>query len=894
MGTIKKTAEKAAHRSALYVIAKIVGMVFASVFGWIGDLWWLVKGPSANESPFERMAQSFSYATWIAIPAAALYFSGAIAALPLGIAGLDYHVILPLILFMSFVVTIHRCAVVGIPLRPRAFARVWRIWIPGPLVWAALLIAGIASPVVFALLDLPGARTSLWVAYAAWLFASHYVSLRASRHHVEDRRLTATHGSALATVFRTSVSSFDDASEMHMEGEALVISPAPPAATSKREDVEAALATTMPAWELDADRTNHARLVLVPTSMATGDRRAALADSAGLLTASLPSEDNASPTKTKTVKLPAGASLDSVEAHAKFHAQVAKRVGAGWHVQEVKEGKAVLVAGGLVDPRPGASVWKFADGTGEKEAAVKAGARAERMGLSLVEWDFDRRRAVVANTLPVVRALRARLASHLNCQTHELELALTFATNTEGRGILESVQILRMAKGPTGDQEKRIAYWLDVARTVVGGSGWKVSEDAHAGRVTLIHGVPRVLPAVVPAASVLPAQKDSKDWATFGIGQSATGKPVTVNLKAGPHMLCVGGTGSGKTVAMRAVILNALAKGFEVIIIDPTKKAAGLKGITSWTKGIFTDSVEQAAATMTAIYEEVRRRVDAIDAVHGENWRDLPAGSVKPWLVIVDEYASLVEVDKKPVGLPAESPEMEEWNRHAAAAAMISSRTGKIAREARSAGVHLLLGVQRPDASVIGGAVRENLGTILQMVVPSRPPSPEALGMVFPSEYKAAAMEEVSELNDGRSPGFALSYTEGGALEGFRVAFVDKDDMAAYAENLNIPRGLPLTLPYFESGDGGSHSGRSYGVKSISQPAIVDLPAMELDFSDLEMTPDDSTTPLPAPNPFTEAVPVSLAKVGVEEPDWDAPPVKKEAVVSQQMGEFAEDDPFAE
>ncbi len=593
---------------------------------------------------------------------------------------------------------------------------------------------------------------------------------------------------------------------------------------------------------------------------------------------------------------------DTLEERAKLIALLWRKLGDGWQVESFDAGQpstkssdaippsVVIVRGELPSMRPGSEVHRVgpdaSKGSGEDVAAKHAS-----QGRTMLSYDPYKRLAETAVLTPATMEIRRRLLRKDSKQkSWELELLPLFSV-TDGVGHLDRV-IIERANVVSQDRAKEIAIWLETARNVVGHEGWRVTVDAKTGRIEMIHGVRPELPSIVPGSAILPAVMDTKNWSSFAIGLNSRGEKVCISLEAGPHSLVVGGTGSGKSVALRAIILNALAHGFEVVIIDPTKQAAGLRGIEPWTKGIFIKDLEEAAGALNAVYKEVRRRVDMITAVRGENWLDLPEGSVKPILVLVDEYSALVTPDKKPLGIGQDHPVMIEWSADASARAQIQSKVGRIAKEARSAGVHLVLSTQRPDASDIGGNVRENLGTILQMIAPARPPSPEALRMVFPSDYVSMATEEIDLLNDGRSRGFALSYIEGGGIQAVRIGFVDKDDMEEYADRLDIPFGIPLEIAESEPRAFETVEQVSYP----SQPAVVDLEEIELDSWDLELDVEAATTEaakvpeLDWGNSFEAETPAATASAA-DDIDWDDAPVANPVA---ETAHNDDDDPFAD
>jgi hypothetical protein len=492
--------------------------------------------------------------------------------------------------------------------------------------------------------------------------------------------------------------------------------------------------------------------------------------------------------------------------------------------------------------RPLAMTWIVAEG--QRFNAGQLDVYARTRGLRVVELREADREVVVASLSPLVQSVRARLANLLNAPEHAIELAITTASG----GSIETVEISRYPNmGP--DPVRRRETFQQLIGSVPGGStGWTVTEDAVKGQVTLTYGDPRVLPKLIRGEELLPKTIDASTWARLPLGRNDAGETVSLNLASGPHVAVSGETGSGKTIALRQIMLGALASGFDVVVVDPVKKAAGLKSLAPWTRGIFTKSVPEAAAVLTAVYTEVRRRVDLIDAVDGENWMDLPAGSVKPLLVVIDEFAALAESEgAKPPGIPTDHPIMIEWQEMAFARATIKSTVKKISREARSAGVHLVLSGQQFYAETIDSQTRANLGTVVQLIAPTKPPSKGILSMLFPGDRADDAMAEVEALNDG-SKGLGIVFVDGGAVQGIRVGFVDKEDLAAYCELLSVPLGIPLELPEPEPTAGTVSAGprRNPAPKPAAIPEVVDVGSFSFELDDLKEAPAPlAATPTP-------------------------------------------------
>lgn len=463
-----------------------------------------------------------------------------------------------------------------------------------------------------------------------------------------------------------------------------------------------------------------------------------------------------------------------------------------WQIQEIIEGprrEMALTQTPVFRPRQ----QKLTLGAGFKPSQTEAlESYAAQSGLTIVEIEAYAGVAYAAALTPAIKALRKSLAMALKVYPHQIDLNAMWGV--EGR--LASVEVRRFPQMNSEAAEKLLREWLAlVLDSQRAARGWAIKVSPLEQVAYLTYGVPRQLPRLVPFTELALPAVDTTKWSKIPVGRSAAGSLVEIDLKAGPHTLVVGGTGSGKSVTARAIIAGALARGFEVICADPTKKMAGQKAFIPYTKGFYVKSVAETAEMLTTVYAEVRRRVDLIDQADAENWQDLPVGSVKPWLVVIDEWAGLIAVDKKPAGDPKSSEAvreaLEEWNSHSNAVAMIQARVAKIAREARSAGVHLVILTQRPDTADLPGQVREQLGTVLQLVAPKRPPSRDALAMVFSGDGVAQAAEEISDLLEGR-PGFALSYVDGGSVEGFQAALIEPEEVAPYLESAGVPHGVPL------------------------------------------------------------------------------------------------------
>lgn len=151
------------------------------------------------------------------------------------------------------------------------------------------------------------------------------------------------------------------------------------------------------------------------------------------------------------------------------------------------------------------------------------------------------------------------------------------------------------------------------------------------------------------------------------------------------------------SVMARAFLYGAAINGNDIYIVDPVKGGADFHFVQPFAKAIATDVID-AAALMAAVRKEVDRRKQVNLTYHVASGDDLPEVIRYPRItLLIDEFTSLV--GKEPVGEKTDDPvaamERERVIMENTARSMIGSLAGRIAREARSSRVTLLLGTQK-------------------------------------------------------------------------------------------------------------------------------------------------------------------------------------------------------
>ncbi|MGG4145693.1 FtsK/SpoIIIE domain-containing protein [Paenibacillus algorifonticola] len=232
-------------------------------------------------------------------------------------------------------------------------------------------------------------------------------------------------------------------------------------------------------------------------------------------------------------------------------------------------------------------------------------------------------------------------------------------------------------------------------------------------------------------------------------GRDVYGKPVLHDLAKMPHLLIAGATGSGKSVCINvllsSLLLTRTPDELRLLLIDPKKvELSVFNGYPHLLSPPITD-MRRAMQALSKVIVEMERRYEVFEKMRVRNieaYNLIASGEEKlPYIVVViDEYADLMVVS---------GAEVEEG-------------VMRITQMARAAGIHLILGTQRPSVDVVTGVIKANL--------PSR------------IAFKLNSSADYRTLLDGGAPhllgyGDGVSMINGGVLERFQSASISiKDD----------------------------------------------------------------------------------------------------------------------
>ncbi len=219
---------------------------------------------------------------------------------------------------------------------------------------------------------------------------------------------------------------------------------------------------------------------------------------------------------------------------------------------------------------------------------------------------------------------------------------------------------------------------------------------------------------------------------TLALGKDISGRPTVADLARMPHLLVAGTTGSGKSVAVNAMVLSLLykasAKELRMLMIDPKMLELSVyEGIPHLLAPVVTD-MKEAANGLRWCVAEMERRYKLMSTVGVRNLagfnkkvRDA-AEAGQPMLDPL--FKPNPEVDQAPPQLEP-LPHIVIFIDEFADMMMIVGKKveeliARLAQKARAAGIHLILATQRPSVDVITGLIKANIPTRIAFQVSSK------------------------------------------------------------------------------------------------------------------------------------------------------------------------------
>jgi S-DNA-T family DNA segregation ATPase FtsK/SpoIIIE len=215
---------------------------------------------------------------------------------------------------------------------------------------------------------------------------------------------------------------------------------------------------------------------------------------------------------------------------------------------------------------------------------------------------------------------------------------------------------------------------------------------------------------------------------TLAMGKDIAGKAIVADLAKMPHVLVAGTTGSGKSVAINAMILSLLYKAtpneVRLILVDPKMLELSVyEGIPHLLAPVVTD-MKQASHALTWCVAEMERRYKLMSTLGVRNlsgFNQKVAEAEKAGTPIMDPLALNLEAPPPLQELPLVVVVIDELaDLMMVVGKKVEELIARLAQKARAAGIHLMLATQRPSVDVITGLIKANIPTRVAFQVSSK------------------------------------------------------------------------------------------------------------------------------------------------------------------------------
>ncbi len=214
----------------------------------------------------------------------------------------------------------------------------------------------------------------------------------------------------------------------------------------------------------------------------------------------------------------------------------------------------------------------------------------------------------------------------------------------------------------------------------------------------------------------------------IAMGKDIAGKPVVADLAKMPHVLVAGTTGSGKSVAINALILSLLYKAeaskVRMILIDPKMLELSVyEGIPHLLAPVVTD-MRQAANALNWCVAEMERRYKLMSMLGVRNLAgyNQKINDAKKADTTIPHPFSLTPDDPEPLDeMPLIVVVIDELaDLMMVVGKKVEELIARLAQKARASGIHLVLATQRPSVDVITGLIKANIPTRVAFQVSSK------------------------------------------------------------------------------------------------------------------------------------------------------------------------------
>lgn len=151
------------------------------------------------------------------------------------------------------------------------------------------------------------------------------------------------------------------------------------------------------------------------------------------------------------------------------------------------------------------------------------------------------------------------------------------------------------------------------------------------------------------------------------------------NLQINTHLLIAGSSGSGKSVALHALIISAMEQWYKIALIDPKRvELSFYKNINNLLFPI-AKSAEEAENVIQNVYDLMESRYKKMDQLEQRQSNEIPI------LLVIDEFSELIEQNKR-----------------------LMQTIERIASLGRACNIHLIMSTQYPIVKYVSNAIKSN------------------------------------------------------------------------------------------------------------------------------------------------------------------------------------------
>ena len=282
-------------------------------------------------------------------------------------------------------------------------------------------------------------------------------------------------------------------------------------------------------------------------------------------------------------------------------------------------------------------------------------------------------------------------------------------------------KITEISRGPTvtryeimpeaGVKVRSIANLADDIALYLAAEGIRM-ECPIPGKSAVGIEVPNKITSMVYLRSLLedPQFKNHKSPLYCAIGKSISGEHVYLDIAKTPHLLVAGATGMGKSVCINAILISMLYKSspedMRLILIDPKRvEFSAFNGIPHLLVPVVCEA-KKSIGTLQWAVSEMERRFELLQMANVRDIGDYNERIAKGALV-AEKIPRIVIVIDELYDLKMQVPEIDD-------------HITRLTQKARAAGIHVIIGTQRPSVDVITGVIKANIPSRISFRVPSQ------------------------------------------------------------------------------------------------------------------------------------------------------------------------------